>query len=120
MHENDIHTVREKKVIFKSYQIVWYFLGVFETLLFFRFIFRLLGANTTSAFTQLVYALSYPLVYPFQGIFPQRSAGTGSTLEWSSLVAMFVYLVGAWGLAHLLQIIKPTNIREVERKLDAS
>src|SRR3990167_11398854 len=81
-----------KKAIFRTYQIIWYILGVFEVLLGARFLLKALGANPGTPFVQLIYSLSGGLVRPFRGIF-----GTpvieGSVLEWISLVAIVVYAV---------------------------
>src|SRR5579872_72155 len=80
---------QKKKAIFRTYQVVWYVLGIIEVLLAFRFAFEALGANSYSSFTSLIYALSYPFVQPFQGIFgviiTQRSI-----FDWSIIVAGIV------------------------------
>src|SRR5258708_32834705 len=58
----------KKKVIFRSYQIIWYVLGVMEFLLVFRFVLKMIGANPFSGFTSLIYNLSNPLALPFSGV----------------------------------------------------
>ena len=107
----------KKKTIFRIYQIIWYILGVIETLLIFRFILKALGANQNSGFTNLIYALSNPLAIPFRGIFPTPVI-EGSVFEWSTLIAGVVYLVLAYGLIYLFQLIKPTNPQEVEQNVN--
>ena len=57
-------TYQTKKAIFRSYQIIWYFLGVIEVLLAFRVILKFLGASTFSGFTNFIYAISSPLALP--------------------------------------------------------
>lgn len=79
---------------FRTYQVIWYVLGVVEVLLFFRILLKLLGASTTSGFTSLVYALSNPFALPFGGIFG-TSGISQPALEWSTLIAMAVYAVVA-------------------------
>lgn len=106
-----------KKVIFRTYQIVWYILGVIEILLAFRFILKLLGANPFSGFTNFIYALSDPFALPFAGIL-RISASSGMVLEWSTLIAMIVYGIVAYGIVSLLQLIKPTTPTEVEQTVD--
>src|SRR5260221_1470445 len=109
--------IQKKKVIFRAYQIIWYILGVIETLLVFRFLFKLLGANSGSPFVRFVYTLSSTFVQPFRGIFP-ITAVEGSVFEWTSIVAAAVYGVVAYGLVYLLQLVKPVEPEEVEQAVD--
>lgn len=107
----------KKKTIFRTYQIIWYVLAVIELALGFRMALKALGANPTSGFTNLVYALSNPLVLPFRGILPVSASGS-TTFEWSTIIAALVYLLIAYGLVHLMQMIKPVTPTEVEQKVD--
>lgn len=111
---NDFKT---KKVIFRTYQIIWYILGVIEILLAFRFVFKLLGANSGSPFVQGIYNASNGLIRPFRGIFPTPVV-EGSVFEWTTLVAIAVYAVIAYGIVYLLQLVKPVNPQEVEENVD--
>lgn len=107
----------KKKAIFRAYQIIWYILGLIEVLLAFRFILKALGANPTSGFTSFIYALSNPFALPFRGIFPTAVAQP-SVIEWSTILAGIVYLIVAYGIVQLFQLVKPTNPHEVEEKVD--
>ncbi len=106
-----------KKVIFRTYQIIWYILGIIEVLLAFRIILKMLGANTFSGFTNLIYTLSDPLASPFRGILGITST-QASVFEWSTIIAGIVYAVIAYGIVQLLQLIKPTTPQEVEQSVD--
>ena len=106
-----------KKVIFRTYQIIWYILGTVEVLLAFRIILKLLGASTQSGFTSFVYATSGPFALPFAGILG-ITVTESSVLEWSTLIAMAVYAVVAYGIVALFQLVKPTNPEEVEQTVD--
>jgi len=108
---------KTKKVIFRTYQVIWYIVGLIETLLIFRILLKAFGANPNSGFTQLVYALSNPLALPFRGIFPTPVV-SGAVFEWSTIVAGIVYIIVAYGLVQLFQMIKPTNPHEVEEKVN--
>jgi len=108
----------KKKTIFRTYQIIWYVLALIEVLLTFRVLLRILGANSNSGFVSLIYILTAPLAIPFSGIFGVTMTPSGSYFEWSTLVAMIVYLIIAWGLVHLIQLMKPTTPQEVERKVE--
>jgi len=110
-------TYETKKAIFRAYQAVWYFLGVIEVLLAFRVILKLLGANTFSGFTSFIYAVSNPFALPFAGILGVTSSAN-LVLEWSTLIAMAVYAVIAYGIVALFQMVKPTNPQEVSQTVD--
>lgn len=109
---------QKKKAIFRTYQVIWYILGIIEILLAFRMTLKALGANQTSGFTSLIYALSDPLTIPFQGILRTTFAPQGSVFEWSTLIAALVYLLVAFGLVELLQFAKPVTPQEVEQEVD--
>ncbi len=106
-----------KKAIFRTYQIIWYILGVIEVLLAFRIVLKLLGANIQSGFTSFIYGISNPLALPFAGILGITGVSE-MVLEWSTLIAMAVYAVVAYGLVALFQLVKPTNPTEVEQTID--
>ncbi len=105
---------QQKKVIFRTYQIVWYIVGVIEVLLAFRIVLKALGANPLSGFTRLIYALSDPLALPFAGIF-RITVAEGSVFEWSTFIAGLVYLLAGYGIVQLMQLVKPTDPVEVEQ-----
>ena len=106
----------KKKVIFRSYQVIWYILCVIEVLLAFRIFLRMTGAYP-SEFTNLIYSLSAPFALPFRGIL--KTTNEGAVIEWSTLVAMVVYLLLAYGLVKLLQFVKPVTPEEVEKEVDS-
>ena len=107
----------QKKAIFRVYQVIWYILGIIEVLLVFRIVLKMLGANSASSFTNLIYTLSNPLALPFRGIF-QTGVVEGSVFEWSTIIAGLVYALIAYGLVKLFQIVKPTNPQEVAQTVD--
>lgn len=91
----------------KLKRTVYYILGVFEVLFAFRLIFKLLGANPGSAFVSFIYTVSGVFIAPFNGIF--RSAvtegiETKSVLEPTTIIAMIVYAIIAYGVARLIEI----------------
>lgn len=115
-----VQTNREyaaKKTIFRTYQTLFYILGVLEVLLGFRFLLRLIAANPASGFTQMIYGISAPFAAPFFGIVPAAVAG-GSVAEWSTLIAMAVYAVLIWLVVEFFQIVKPVDPIEVEETVD--
>lgn len=115
--ESPQKTYQTKKAIFRTYQIVWYIVGVIEVILGFRVILKLLGANSFSSFTSFIYAISNPFALPFAGILGTTGSST-MILEWSTLIAMAVYAIVAYGFVSLIQLIKPTNPEEVDQIVD--
>lgn len=103
----------KKKTIFRTYQIIWYIVGVVEVLLGFRMALKALGAFPSSFFTSMIYTLSDPLVLPFTGILP-ASGTVNATFEWSTIIAAVVYLILAFGIMELMQLLKPVTPDEVE------
>jgi hypothetical protein len=87
----------------RTERIVWLITAVIDVVLAMRFIFMLLGASTQAAFASLLYALTFPLVAPFQGMFNTPSRG-GSVFEPASLVAMVVYTLIGWVIVALIRI----------------
>lgn len=103
----------KKKNIFRFNQVIWYILGLIEVLLGFRTILKILGANQFVGFTSLIYAITNPLVAPFNGIL--RTSVTGnSVIEWSTIIAAIVYLCIAGGLVYLLDLIYPITPKDIE------
>lgn len=115
--EHPQQVYEKKKVIFRTYQVIWYILAVIEILLGFRMTLEALGANTASGFTSLIYVLSNPFALPFRGILPTYVSGA-SVYEWSTIVAVIVYAVIAYGIVHLLQLVKPVTPDEVVGSVD--
>ena len=82
----------------------------------FRVLLKLLGANAGSGFTNFIYTVSDPFALPFAGIL--GVTGSVMILEWSTLIAMAVYAIVAYGIVALFQLVKPTNPQEVDQTID--
>lgn len=91
-------------------RIIYYILGVIEVLLAFRFILALLGANRANGFADFVFGVSYPFAAPFFGLFGYQPTYGSAQLELSTLVAMAVYALIAWGIVKLIRL--PRAARE--------
>jgi hypothetical protein len=88
-------------------RVIYFLLAVLEVIIALRFLFLLLGANQSNGFIIFLYDLSRFFVEPFKGIFNDPSIGhTGvSVFEVSSIVAMLVYALIAWGIVSLVRIL---------------
>jgi len=91
----------------KINKLIYYTLGVLEVLLAFRFVFKILGANTASTFVSFIYNSSNLFLKPFTGIFRMavtEGIETKSVLEPTLIIGMAVYALIAWGIVKLIEI----------------
>lgn len=79
-------------------------IGCISVLLAARILLSLLAASQAAGFTQLVLALTTPLVLPFTAIFGVPSVGA-SVLDTAALVAIIVYPIVGYGILSLLKAI---------------
>ena len=89
--------------------IISFLCGVLEVILALRFVFRLLGASQDNSFILFLYNLSHVFVAPFNGIFHDQALGTRSVFELSTLIAMLVFGLLAWGLVALSRLVFAPN-----------
>jgi hypothetical protein len=86
-------------------RIVWFIGGALITLLGFRFILSLLGANVTNSFADMIYSTSHVFVAPFFSLFRYSNYTNGvSHFEIYTLVAMLVYTVVTWGIVKFITL----------------
>ncbi len=104
------------KPLYRGVQIVWYILGVLEVLLAFRFFLKLAGANPAAGFSKLIFDLSYPFAAPFLSVFNITQVD-GKVFEWTTLLAIVVYLIVAYGISRLFVIGRTVSTGEAAMKL---
>jgi hypothetical protein len=85
-------------------RIIWFVAGLLITLLAFRFIFALLGANPANSFAHFVYSVSHPFVALFFSLFSYNYQYGVSRFETYTIVAILVYAVVAYFLSWLVNI----------------
>ncbi len=89
--------------------LIYFVLGVLEVIMGLRWLFRLLGANTDNGFISFLYSISHSFVAPFNNIFNDQALGRQGVFEFSTLIAMLVYALIAWGLVSLINLLlRPT------------
>ncbi len=115
---NSSYTSASTKPIYHATQIVWYILGIIEILLAFRFVLKLLGANSSAGFTSFVYGVTYVFAEPFRAVFRNNTIVPGSVFEWTTLLAMVVYWVIAIGIIKMFLMGKTVSTPEAAVKLD--
>ena len=113
----DSYSSPTTKPLYRGTQIVWYLLGLLEILLAFRFVLKLLAANSSAGFSSFIYNVSSSFAAPFLSVF-RATKVEGSVFEWTTLLAMFVYGLIAWGLVKLFSISKTVSTPEAAKKLD--
>ena len=105
------------KPLFKGTQIVWFLLWLVEILLVFRFVFKLMGANSGAGFTNLIYAITWPFVVPFLSVFP-IGATQDNVFDWTTLLAMAVYWIIALAIIKFFLMSKTVSTREAAARLN--
>lgn len=113
----DSYNSPSTKPIYRGTQIVWYILGVIETLLAFRFILKVMGANPNAGFTDFIYTITLPFVGPFLAVF-NRSTLEGSVFEWTTILAMLVYWILAEAIIRLFLMNRTVSTGEAAAKMD--
>jgi hypothetical protein len=99
-----VSTTEEGRYNFRAAAIVGLLVGVIDIVVAARFLGKLFGASTQSAFVSFIYTVSGPLVAPFQGIFG-NGGSKANAFETADLVAIVVYAVIGWGLVMLIRIV---------------
>jgi len=94
----------EGRYNFRAAAAVGFIIGAIDIVIAARFLGKLFGASAQSAFVNLIYQVSGPMVAPFTGIFGDTGTKT-NTFETASLVALVVYAVVGWGLVVLIRIV---------------
>jgi hypothetical protein len=94
----------EGRYNFRATAVVGLIVGIVDILIAARFLGKLLGASSQSAFVHAIYQVSGVLVAPFTGIFGDTGTNT-NTFETASLVAIVVYAVIGWGIVVLIRIV---------------
>jgi len=95
---------RDQRVAtFKATQLIWLLLCLLEAAIALRVVFKLIGVNADNPFAALLYNVTNLFVAPFASLTGAPSAG-GMVLEISSILAMIVYLLIAWGLERIVYV----------------
>lgn len=104
------------KPLYRVTQVVWYIVGIIETLLIIRFFLKLFAANPTAGFTRFIYGATAIFAAPFLVVF-NVSQVDRSVFEWSTLLAMAVYFLLGWLIIKALVMSKPVSTKEADEKL---
>jgi uncharacterized protein YggT (Ycf19 family) len=94
----------QRVATFKVTQLIWLLLGILESLLALRVVFKLLGVNPSNPFASLLYNVTEIFVAPFASLIGAPSAG-GMVLEISTILAMFIYLLIGWAIERVVYVL---------------
>lgn len=106
------------KPLYRGTQVIWYILAVLESLLAIRFALKLLGANASAMFTNIIYTITYPFATPFLGVFSPSRIVEGSIFEWTTLLAMLVYWLLAIAIIKLFLMSRSVSTSEAAVKME--
>ena len=85
-------------------QVIWLLFGFLLALIALRVILLLMGANPAAGFAQIVYGVTDVFLWPFAGLVGTPAVGA-IQFEISSIIAMIVYALIAWGLTRLIWVL---------------
>ena len=96
---------RERRIFtFKVTQLIWLLFGILEVLIGLRIGLKIIGANPESLFVTLIYGVTFLFLFPFTNLINSPTAGS-MVFEISSIFAMVIYALIAWGLERTVWLI---------------
>lgn len=87
-------------------QVLVFVFSLMEGMLLLRVILKLVAANPQTPFVEWVYSTTYPLVYPFLGMFPSGIQGLSYEIEFSTIVAMVMYAIVGYALLYFIGLLE--------------
>jgi hypothetical protein len=110
------HTVQDSglQTISRFMQILF---ALVQILLVFRFAFKLLGANASNIFVNLIFATTAPLVGLFEGIFPEMILEDNTlfpVFEPATVIAVIVTAAVSYIVLRLLSVKQEKKVEHVE------
>ena len=106
VERHNVSRTAQTSGIVVAQRFIWFVAGVIETLIAIRFVLLLLGANQSAGFVDFIYGITSVFVAPFVGIFGEPTYGS-FMFEWSSVLAIIVYRLVAWGIVKLITLASP-------------
>lgn len=97
----------ERRRYHRARRTVYTIVNIISVFILIRFVLVLLGADPFNGFASFIYAITYPFVLPFQGLFGAgREPVLGvSIFEGSDLVAIAIYHLFAWIGSKVAQLV---------------
>src|SRR4030042_4504387 len=86
----------QRVATFKATQMILLLLGLLEAAIALRVVFKLIAVNAANPFAKLLYGVTNLFLAPFKRLVGNPTSGN-NVLEITSVIAMLVYLLIAWG-----------------------
>jgi hypothetical protein len=97
--------VRRSYNLVRIGEFIWLVAGVLEALFAIRVILKVMAANSAAGFDQFITNVTAPFLAPFTGLMTNGTSANGSVLEVTTLIAMMVYALLAWGIVRMMWIV---------------
>ena len=108
VQQRTVSTTTRSPGVVMAQRVIWFIVGVVNVLIAIRFVLLLLGANHSAGFVDFIYGITDVLVAPFVGIFGAPTYGR-FMFAWSSVIAVVVYSLIAWGIVKLITLPRPQD-----------
>lgn len=107
---------RQRIATFKATQMIWLLLGLLEASIALRVVFKLIAANAANPFAKLLYGATNIFLAPFKSLVGNPTS-SNNVLEITSVIAMLVYLLIAWGIERIVYVLfyrprGPVSVRQ--------
>jgi uncharacterized protein YggT (Ycf19 family) len=86
-------------------KFIWLVTGIIDVLIAFRFVLKMIAANSSNGFADFIYSLTNMMVSPFLGLVNTPVGVDGSTVEIGSLFAIVFYTLVAVVIIQLMRIL---------------
>lgn len=95
----------------RLHNLVYFLVGILQTLIVFRFLFRALGANPNNPIVSFIYEVTAPFIAPFVDIFPAFVTGR-IVIEWSIILALLFYSFVGYIVGEIFKMLTPRPSRD--------
>ena len=96
--------LKRRMFTFKATQVVWLFAGILLAMIALRVFLKILGANPENLIASLIFGFTDLFLFPFTGLINSPTTGN-MVLELSSLFAIIIYGLIAWGFGESVWLI---------------
>jgi YggT family protein len=115
------HNAGRRLVVSRVAQLIWLFFGILVAAIGLRVFLKVIAANPSNPFAELVYSSTDLFLWPFAGLTATPSV-QGMVLDVPAIIAIFVYALVGWVIVRLVWLFfyQPAarSVRTVEHEHD--